>query len=517
MKKLLVALPLLIFIAASAPMSQAPAPASLENLVKSGNSALEDWRFVDADKIGDQINDLLLKETNAGKKLDAYYFLANFWFYKGQYRDSLQALEIMKSISSKQDKDFDHFYERVKKLSEVFGPAKEAQSEHFRMRWVDPRDEVLAKPGLAIAEKAYVALKKDFNYTPPGEKILIEIYPRIEDLGAGVDLPEKMFKDSGTVAICKFRRLMLVSPRALLFGYDYQTTISHEQAHFFVYSRNGDTVPIWMHEGLAKYEESSYLGRAGEVDTVPRSFLTSAIRNNELVTFAQMSPTFAQFKTPKEGQLAFAEVETMLGYLRSSCGDNAWFKTLDLLKSGKGDKAALEQVCGRSFDSVWSGWKQYVLAKNWEVIPGAQVMKLEFKEQTGKEEDEEGPAEKGKGADYMRIGDLLRDRSFFKAASVEYAKAANAEPFNPRILNKLGLAQILANNFSAAVEPLLKLTSIYPTYSTGFVNLGNAYYGLKDDVKAQAAFEHARALKGDQAQVNELKQSYSIIMKKSGG
>jgi len=317
-----------------------------------------------------------------------------------------------------------------------------------------------------------------------------------------------------------------------------QTTMSHELAHFFIYSRNGDTVPIWLHEGLARFEDQSFKNAAGQLDPVSKSFLISAVKNNELVTFSRMHPTFAQFKTPKQGQLAFAEVETMVDYLRRHCGGDAWFKILDLLKQGKNDKAALEQVCGKNFDALWAGWKQELAAQNWKLIPGAEVLKLEFKEQTMKEGGDQAEAEplleKDQTTEYIRLGDLLRDRGSFKAAAFEYQKAAALEPYNSRVLNKLGLCQVLAGNFKAALEPLTRLTEIYPQYSTGFLNLGLAYFGLKDDAQAIAAFQRASELNpfnpiayrklaeiyerlGDQDKVQEIQDADNIIHKNPGG
>lgn len=530
-RKIITAFVLLAFCVAAA---KAAEQGDLRALFNLGYQALEDWKYSDADKTADQVQTLLAKETQTNLKAQAYVFLAQYWFDKGDYGKSLANLDLARGLSHKQDKEFEKFYGRVKQLAQIFANAASAESEHFKIRWSDPRDEIMVKPGLETLEKQYQALGKDFNFYPSGEKIVVDIYPKTEYLAAGVGLELEMIKNSGTVAVCKFRRLMMVSPRNLLYGFDYQTTLSHELVHFFVYERNGESVPVWLHEGLAKFEDGSYKNEAGRLDPVSQSLIASAIKNNELITFSQMHPTFAQFKTPKQGQLAFAEVNTMIEYLRHRCGNDAWFKILDLLKSGKGDKTAIEQVCAQNFASVWEGWKNYVSAKNWRIFPGAQVMKMEFKEQSGREEDEEIETGKGKAYEYVRLGDLLRDRGALSAASFEYQKAAALEPYHPRILNKLGLSRVLAGNYKEALDPLIKVTRIYPDYSTGFINLGLAYFGLKDEANALAAFEQATALnpfnpipyermaeiyqkRGDNAKINEMKSAYAIIMKKPGG
>jgi len=507
----------------------------LAGMLARGYDALEYWDLPKADEVTVKLQAELPKEADPAARVKIEVYFAEYWFNKGDYAQSLAALDRVVLLGAKREGDYLEFDKRVRRLSEIFSAAKEAQSEHFRMRWIDPRDEVMVKPGLAALEKAWQALSKDLNHSPAGEKVLVELYPKLSDLAAAVGLDEKMLKDSGTIAICKFRRMMLASPRVLLFGYDYQTTMSHELAHFFVYTKSGPDVPVWFQEGLAKFEDQSYKAAAGQLDPVAKSFLTSAVKNNELITFAQMHPTFAQFKTPKQGQLAFAEVETMVDYLRKSCGGDAWFRLLDLMEAGKDDKAAVEEVCGREFGSVWAGWKLDVLARNWQVIPNAVVMKLEFKEQTGGEDEyEEVPVDKGKAYEYLRLGDLLRDRGFYGPACFEYQKAAALEPYVPMVLNKLGLGRVLAGNFKAALEPLNKVTQTYPGYSTGFVNLGLAYEGLKDDAQAIAAFERASELnpfnpapyvklfaiherRGDQQKLDQVKEAFNIINRRPGG
>lgn len=503
----------------------------LSTLLNQGYAYLDNWQFEDAGEIGALVQEKVGQEFDPVLRAQAYLFLAQYWFHLGDYKRAIEDAEKSIELNPKSDSKVRKFLERLKFLANLFENAKEITSEHFRFRYTDPRDEVLAKPGLLALEQAYQALSRDFNFVPQGEKILVEIYPRPSDLAMAVGLEEKMIKDSGTIAICKYRRMMVTSPRALLFGYDYQTTFSHELVHFFIYSLAGEAVPVWLHEGLAKYEEMSYKGRAGELDPVPKSLLVSALRNKELITFAQMSPTFAQFKTPKQGQLAFAEVSTMVDYIRQNCGQDSWFKMINMLKQGKTDKEAMRAVCGKDFSAIWSDWQRWVLAKGWKELPGAVVMKLEFKEQEGEEEKEEiVGTEDGKAWEFVRLGDLLRDRQYYPACVIEYKKAQEIEPYDPKILNKLGLAQTLAQDYASAISTLKKSAEIYPDYSTTYVYLGNAYVAMGADKEAIQAFETALSLNpfnptpyrslinlyqrsGDVAKAKEMQAGLNIIRK----
>ena len=55
--------------------------------------------------------------------------------------------------------------------------------------------------------------------------------------------------------MCKYNRLMFTSPRGLVRGYGWHDTVAHEFVHYYVTKYSANTVPIWLHEGIAKFQE----------------------------------------------------------------------------------------------------------------------------------------------------------------------------------------------------------------------------------------------------------------------
>ena len=53
----------------------------------------------------------------------------------------------------------------------------------------------------------------------------------VKELAAVSTLTEEEIRTSGTVAVCKFGKLMMLSPKALLKGYDWLDTAAHEYTH----------------------------------------------------------------------------------------------------------------------------------------------------------------------------------------------------------------------------------------------------------------------------------------------
>src|SRR5262249_19253443 len=130
---------------------------------------------------------------------------------------------------------------------------KPTPGAHFVV-WATAGDQVIVPYALDALEKAYSALADDFGDSSV-EPVRVEIYPEVADLARVSTLTLKEIETSGTIGLCKYNRLMIVSPRALLAGYPWLDTLNHEYTHFVVSRVSHNSVPIWLHEGLAKYEE----------------------------------------------------------------------------------------------------------------------------------------------------------------------------------------------------------------------------------------------------------------------
>ena len=88
------------------------------------------------------------------------------------------------------------------------------RGQHFVV-WHQPgKDNLLAPYALVALEKAMAALGDDLGWRP-SEPVRVEIYPEVADLARVSTLTQKEIETSGTIALCKYNRLMIVSPRAL--------------------------------------------------------------------------------------------------------------------------------------------------------------------------------------------------------------------------------------------------------------------------------------------------------------
>jgi hypothetical protein len=201
----------------------------------------------------------------------------------------------------------------------------QAESDHFVVAYPKGKDEVLVPYLLETLEAQRAALAQDLGVAPPG-KVRVEILPSPTDLARLSSLTEKEIRGSGTIALCKYNKLMLVSPKALVTGYDWLDTAAHEFTHYAVALKAGPRAPIWLHEGVAKWWESRWRGAGGQdYEPYAAALVRRAIETNALVTFEQMHPSMAKLPTQELATLAYAQVLLAVEHLvRRSGGCWTW-------------------------------------------------------------------------------------------------------------------------------------------------------------------------------------------------
>ena len=496
------ALGLLLWLSALAPAQDAGEPVPSHDQVSAwmaqGYDLLDRGDLLAAEQIDRQLAAAAEKpgaETTTRAK--AAYFHGRLKFYTGDYADSLTALQRYQELDKDNiPEEFPPFLDQVRFLAELWKDKLETTSDHFRIRVKPGKDQILIEPSLAALEKAYPILTKELRVTPPG-RILMEVYPDFAAFSKASGLSEKDVKTSGTIAVCKYQRFMVTSPRALFQGYDWLNCICHEFVHYLIYQRNAKTCPIWLHEGLAKYYEPRWRGDpGGTLLPTAQSLLATALRTDQLISFERMHPTFAKLDSPQQGMLAFAEVATTVAYLIHAYGQDSLFRVLDELKKGADYREAILRATGKPFPEFFAGWKEYAKARHFQEIPGLEVVELDIKSarQTSSEEPEEDSVseadlKQNEAWKFVRLGDLLRNRGRFGPALVEYGKARPVLSLNPRYLNKLALTYLLARQWDQALASLQPAQAYYPYLALTYVNLGRAYAGKGDLPRAIGNFE----------------------------
>jgi len=487
---LLIALPAFAQDTPSMPELKGEAKARLQNI----DQYLEDW---DLDGAKKELA-ALEKIAPAGVEPVAYY-RGRIAFEEGRYREAVEQLEIA-GLSDKPGS----WVRLAKDTLAIVGPMTTSESEHFVIYYPKGHDEVLVPWALDALENARAALEKDLGYAPPG-KIRVEVVASAGELAKVSTLSKEAIKTTGTIAICKFNKLMVTSPRAVLQGYDWLDTMSHEFVHLVVSKKSRNTVPIWMHEGFAKYLESRWRGPPGGAMTPSTlALLGRRIRENKLVTFEQMHPSMALLPTAEDAATAFAEVFFAIKMVDTEGGPRSLDRLLTAMASGTGDKAAIEQVMKRRWPEFEKSWTAYLKKQPFpkELLPPDSVTHKQLTDGTQKQK-------KGREVSFgdfrevtelearrdAHLGELLRERNRMVAAAEVYGRAyQRVGDKYESVSNKYALTLLEIKRYDDASKVLQASLKMHPGSVSTNVHLGRIYVFDQKWEAAKNAFLEALAV-----------------------
>ncbi|MFL5277997.1 MAG: peptidase MA family metallohydrolase, partial [Myxococcales bacterium] len=376
------------------------------------------------------------------------------------------------------------------------------ESAHFQIRTRPGKDTLLAPYALEALEKAYAGLTKDLG-VEPAHKIRVEIYDSARSLAHVSPLTIEQIKGSGTIALCKYSRLMVTSPKALLRGYPWLDTVSHEFVHYLVTQKGRNSVPIWLQEGLAKFLETRWRGSPGlAVDEMSLVLLHKAAKDNKLIPFAAMHPSIAKLPTQEAAALAFAEVEAAIRLLYMRGGQQALTELVAAMASGAADEKAVSLAYGKSFPQFEKEWRESLkdLRKDAQAQAPGAARPLERKTLVFKE-DAKGAAKQGGDAPgerpndpeakrSVRLGEIFYARRRWAAAAHEYGKArARMSHEIPQVARRYAFAQVQLGHLGEAESALSSAAQRDPQDEAVQVLYAHVLQKKGEPQKAKAALD----------------------------
>jgi tetratricopeptide (TPR) repeat protein len=439
--------------------------------VREADALMDSWQMQEAKAVIDKLS------QGREDSPDILYLKGRFAFYTGDYAGALPFLDRAMAATSKRA-DWSHMRDIVASTLEVTRGYERHLSPkgHFAI-YIEPgKDRVLLPFAFEALDKAYEEIGKELGYYPP-TPIRLEIYPQTSVLAKVSILTEEEIRTSGTIALCKYNRLMVTSPKALLRGYPWVDTLVHEYVHYVINAKTSNRVPIWMHEGMAKYLERRWRGPdAAQLPPSSEHLLEQRVKQNKLITFAQMHPSMAKLPSQEDAAVAFAEVYTVMEYLRGEVGQGAFAQVLDHIAQGMDAPVAFAEVLGTTFPTFEKRWLGYLKTRKYPVFPedsGFQD-RLEFKE-AGAKPAELDQIPKPAARDHVHLGELLQARNRYKAAIVEYNKAIKlVGTGNPVLQTRLAQCYLATDQPHEALAALEPVRDAYPSYVTTWIELGRA-------------------------------------------
>jgi tetratricopeptide (TPR) repeat protein len=340
------------------------------------------------------------------------------------------------------------------------------EGEHFVVSYPKGKDEVLVPYLIDALEKQRAALAAALGPVPDG-KVAVELVSDVKQLATVSTLTEAEVRTSGTVAVSKFSKLMMLSPKALLKGYDWLDTACHEYVHYVVTARTHNRAPLWLQEGLAKWLEAAWRDRREALTPFSAALVRDAIARKQLVTFDEMNPSFAKLPTQERAALAYAQVVLAVEYMVKQRGPTALGQLTGFLAEGRSSEDAVAATMGLPFRRFLSDWNKYMAGRPLPRGGDHELTKLRFKDDPGQSgafaEWAELPDEDSKG--FARLGEIFRARGRWAAARVEYGKAyAKVGARIPILSGQYALAATMSGRKAEAEKVLTEALAWDPDY-----------------------------------------------------
>jgi hypothetical protein len=285
------------------------------------------------------------------------------------------------------------------------------------LRLQDDADRVLAPFLFDVAAKARETLGGDLGKDLP-RPLRIDLVRDLFSLSAVSGLPLKAAETTGTLAVARWGRIIMLTPRAVPRGYPWQDTLAHELTHLVVTRATRDNAPLWLQEGVAKREESRWrdarpFDDPSWADVVARR----ALEGGRAVGIDRLGPSIAMLPTPEQASIAYAEVASFVTHFIAESGRPALeLLFLDLKGTARGDASrALVSVSGYDLSQWNRRWQAALLAvpprdprSERQALPPTKNLRALAKK--------------------SRLGDLLHERGAEKAALALYDEALALGP-----------------------------------------------------------------------------------------
>jgi len=360
----------------------------------------------------------------------------------------------------------------------------------YEVRIVAAADHLIGPYALDALRRADEALGRALGVRLPGP-IRLDVYPTASVLAEVSSLTVGDIERTGTVALCKWDRLMITSPRALVRGYTWADTIGHEFVHLMLVRASRDRAPVWVQEGIARFLERAWRGGAPSLTLDPASshLLRRAARDGRLLAFDRLHPSIARLPTAEDAALAYAQVATFVARFHRQHGTGGLRAVVERIAQGADARAAFAEHAGTPWATLEAAWVEELrtLPEPTGRAPG--VRRLQFRRGEGEDEDEDIDVEAARRA--LHLGDLLWAHQRPGAAASEYERAWAEADGDPVIGSRLARASLAAGRAERAIEVLTPLSTLRPDHAPTWSTLSAALQASGSDARALEAAHEA--------------------------
>lgn len=317
------------------------------------------------------------------------------------------------------------------------------------IRLQNSHDRALGPLIAETVDRAASAIARDLRTTLP-RPVRVEVVADLASLAAITGLPLEAAETTGTVAIARWGKVTIVSPRATPTGYPWQDTLAHELAHLIVSQVSSDAAPLWLQEGIAKREETRWR------DPLPLDDPLEAHREAKLafvqgrsIGIDRLGPSMALLPTARAAETAYAEVRDFLDYWLVQNGNAALvllLHELAVLGSERVDRA-LTSVSGY----VLEEW-----IRKWQLALADESARERVSPDAPSEVADPGSEWTLDASRRLRLAELFAEYGYFAGAAEQLTPLFEMQKMPPEVAIASAQAKLMIDRLDEArrfVEP----------------------------------------------------------------
>lgn len=409
-------------------------------------------------------------------------------FFRGRYQEARDALATATGAPPELAESMAWLPERIGAAQAATADMEELAVGNFVYRFTPGRDEVLVEYASDALEAQREVMEALLGVAPE-QPTVVEFFPDVHSLVLASGLPEQWVETTGTVALSKWDRLLVLSPANMARGYPWMDTLAHEYVHLALGRASANHAPVWFQEGSAKILESAWRGgdRRRFLPPYSESLLAKALDEGALIPFASMHPSMAALPSSDAAGLAYAQVTCAVDYLLEEAGEEGYRRVVDQTALHGDVLRAIDLVLGRG-GRFEGRYKRHMRTLGLEVRSDVFGFEPKLAAGASLEADEKGERldpvllAHRRMRDLTRIGDLLRLRGHLEAALLEYEKADRAGPYHsPALANKQARALRGLGRTDEARGLLAESVELYPEYTPTITLLADLAARAGDD------------------------------------
>jgi tetratricopeptide (TPR) repeat protein len=357
-------------------------------------------------------------------------------------------------------------------------------------------DALLVPYAEAALAAAHEALGRELGLRPDGP-VRVELLESAEDLAALSSLSEDEVRRTGTIALCHDHRILIVTPRSTVTGYGWLDSLAHEYVHYLLEANAPGQVPLWLHEGIARFAQGTWRGPAPDrLSPREASRLARGLRLGNLVPLERMAPSLAKLKDHDEAALAYAQVSSLVLHLHRKHGGAGLRALISGLAAGRALPDVLKGITGHALPELLTRWRQDLVTQRLRELPPDPTEGPRHRARAGTAEPS-APVEPDRSpwARQRRLGAILRARGRPAAAVVAYEKAlAESQGSDGHVASHLARLHLRLGRPRDALRVVTLAQPFHEDHAALHLVAGQAHAGLGAAAAAVAELERANGI-----------------------